>query len=112
MFLAPVAYVAHALLTGVSCALVAALPTRAGFNFSAGLVDYVLSFKAPHALNVFMLLAIGVAFAVIYYVVFRVLITKLNLKTPGREDDDLEAEKSAVLANNDYTAVAKIILMM
>ena len=110
MFLAPVAYVAHALLTGVSCALVAALPTRAGFNFSAGLVDYVLSFKAPHALNVFMLLAIGVAFAVIYYVVFRVLITKLNLKTPGREDDDLEAEKSAVLANNDYTAVAKIIL--
>ena len=110
MFLAPVAYVAHALLTGVSCAIVAALPTRAGFNFSAGLVDYVLSFKAPHALNVFMLLAIGAVFAVIYYVVFRVLITKLNLKTPGREDDDLEAEKSAVLANNDYTAVAKIIL--
>ena len=110
MFLAPVAYVAHALLTGVSCALVAALPTRAGFNFSAGLVDYVLSFKAPHALNVLMLLAIGVVFAVIYYVVFRVLITKLNLKTPGREDDDVEAEKSAVLSNNDYTAVAKIIL--
>ena len=110
MFLAPVAYVAHALLTGVSCAIVAALPTRAGFNFSAGLVDYVLSFKAPHALNVLMLLAIGVVFAVIYYVVFRVLITKLNLKTPGREDDDLEAEKSAVLSNNDYTAVAKIIL--
>ena len=110
MFLAPVAYVAHALLTGVSCAIVAALPTRAGFNFSAGLVDYVLSFKAPHALNVLMLLAIGVVFAVIYYVVFRVLITKLNLKTPGREDDDVEAEKSAVLSNNDYTAVAKIIL--
>ena len=110
MFLAPAAYILHAVLTGVSCTIVAALPTRAGFNFSAGLVDYVLSFKAPHALNVFMLLAIGVAFAVIYYVVFRVLITKLNLKTPGREDDDLEAEKSAVLANNDYTAVAKIIL--
>ena len=110
MFLAPAAYLAHAVLTGISCTVVAALPTRAGFNFSAGLVDYVLSFKAPHALNVFMLLAIGVVFAVIYYVVFRFIIVKFNLKTPGREDEDLEAEKSAVLANNDYTAVAKIIL--
>ena len=110
MFLAPAAYLLHAVLTGISCTIVAALPTRAGFNFSAGLVDYVLSFKAPHALNVIMLLAIGVVFAVIYYVAFRVIITKFNLKTPGREDDDLEAEKAAVLANNDYTAVAKIIL--
>ena len=110
MFLAPAAYLMHAVLTGVSCTIVAALPTRAGFNFSAGLVDYVLSFKAPHALNVAMLLAIGVVFAVIYYVAFRFIITKFNLKTPGREDDDLEAEKAAVLANNDYTAVAKIIL--
>ena len=55
MFLAPAAYLLHAVLTGISCTIVAALPTRAGFNFSAGLVDYVLSFKAPHALNVFML---------------------------------------------------------
>ena len=110
MFLAPAAYLLHAVLTGISCTIVAALPTRAGFNFSAGLVDYVLSFKAPHALNVWMLLAIGVVFAVIYYVAFRFIITKFNLKTPGREDDDLEAEKAAVLANNDYTAVAKIIL--
>ena len=110
MFLAPAAYLLHAVLTGVSCAIVAALPTRAGFNFSAGLVDYVLSFKAPHALNVAMLLVIGAAFAVIYYFAFRFIITKFNLKTPGREDDDLEAEKAAVLANNDYTAVAKIIL--
>ena len=110
MFLAPVAYVAHALLTGISCAVVAALPTRAGFNFSAGLVDYVLSFKAPHALNVAMLLVIGAAFAVIYYFAFRFIITKFDLKTPGREDDDIEAEKAAVLGNSDYAAVAKTIL--
>ena len=110
MFLAPVAYLVHAVLTGVSAAVVAALPTRAGFNFSAGLVDYVLSFKAPHALNVLWLLGIGVVFAVIYYVVFRFIIVKLDLKTPGREDDDLEAEKAAVLANNDFTQVAAIIL--
>ena len=110
MFLAPAAYILHAVLTGVSCTIVAALPTRAGFNFSAGLVDYVLSFKAPHALNVAMLLAIGVVFAVIYYFAFRFIITKFNLKTPGREDDDIEAEKAAVLGNSDYAAVAAIIL--
>ena len=110
MFLAPAAYILHAVLTGVSCAVVAALPTRAGFNFSAGLVDYVLSFKAPHALNVAMLLAIGVVFAVIYYFAFRFIITKFNLKTPGREDDDIEAEKAAVLGNSDYAAVAAVIL--
>ena len=110
MFLAPAAYILHAVLTGVSCTIVAALPTRAGFNFSAGLVDYVLSFKAPHALNVAMLLVIGVAFAVIYYFAFRFIITKFNLKTPGREDDDVEAEKAAVLGNSDYAAVAAIIL--
>ena len=110
MFLAPAAYLLHAVLTGISCTIVAALPTRAGFNFSAGLVDYVLSFKAPHALNVFMLLAIGAAFAVIYYFAFRFIITKFDLKTPGREDDDIEAEKAAVLGNSDYAAVAAIIL--
>jgi PTS system N-acetylglucosamine-specific IIC component len=108
MFLAPALYVIHALLTGVSCAIVAALPTRAGFNFSAGLVDYVLSFKAPLVLNPFFLLAIGAVFAVIYYVVFRFAITKFNLKTPGREDD--EDETKVTLANNDFTAVAAIVL--
>ena len=45
-----------------------------------------------------------------FYVVFRFAITKWDLKTPGREDDDEEAEKSAVLANNDYTQVASLIL--
>ena len=108
MFLAPALYAVHALLTGVSCALVAALPTRAGFNFSAGLVDYVLSFKAPMVLNPLYLLAIGAAFAVIYYVVFRFAITKFNLKTPGREDD--EDETKVTLANNDFTTVAAIVL--
>jgi PTS system N-acetylglucosamine-specific IIC component len=108
MFLAPALYVVHALLTGVSATIVAAMPTRAGFNFSAGLVDYVLSFKAPHAQNVLLLLAVGAVFAVVYYVVFLFFIKKFDLKTPGREDD--EDETKVVLANNDYTAVAKVIL--
>ena len=108
MFLAPGLYLVHALLTGVSCAIVAALPTRAGFNFSAGLVDYVLSFKAPLVLNPLFLLAIGAVFAVIYYVMFRLVIVKFDLKTPGREDD--EDETKVTLANNDFTAVAAIVL--
>lgn len=67
--------------------IVAALPIRAGFQFSAGFVDWFLSFKAPFAENPLLLIPIGLAFAVVYYVVFRVLIVKLNLKTPGREGD-------------------------
>ena len=109
MFLAPVLYVLHALLTGVSMAVVALLPARAGFNFSAGLIDLVLSFKAPFALNPWMLIPIGLVVGVIYYIVFRIVIVAMDLKTPGREDDDVD-ESKVQLANNDFTDVAKIIL--
>ena len=109
MFLAPALYVAHALLTGISMAVVAALPVRAGFNFSAGLVDWILSFASPMALNPLYLLGIGLVVGVIYYLVFVVMIKKFDLKTPGREDDE-DDDSNAVLANNNYTEVAKIIL--
>ncbi|HCR40021.1 MAG TPA: PTS glucose transporter subunit IIBC [Lachnospiraceae bacterium] len=111
MFLAPGLYLIHALLTGLSVFIVALLPTRAGFNFSAGLVDYVLSFKAPMALNPWLLLPIGLAFGVIYYAVFRFAIVKFNLKTPGREDDEYgEEEMKATLANDNYGEVAAAIV--
>ena len=84
MFLAPGLYVVHAVLTGISVAVCAALPVRAGFNFSAGFVDWFLSFKAPFAENPIWLLGIGVIVAIIYYIVFRFAIKKFNLKTPGR----------------------------
>lgn len=109
MFLSPVLYAVHALITGVFAAICAMLPVRAGFNFSAGLVDWVLSFKAPMAMNPLLLIPIGLACAVVYYVVFRIMIVKLDLKTPGREDDD-EAEMKIELANNDFTAMASIIM--
>lgn len=109
MFLAPGLYVVHAGLTGVSAFVCTLLPVRAGFNFSAGFVDWFLSFQAPMAENPIMLIPIGLVFAVIYYVVFRIVITKFNLKTPGREDDDDE-ELNVKLANNDYTQVAAVIL--
>lgn len=109
MFLAPGLYVVHALLTGVSAAVCAMLPVRAGFNFSAGFVDWFLSFKAPMAQNPIWLIGIGLIFAVIYYVVFKFAITKFNLKTPGREDDE-NGESKAKLSNNNFTEVASIIL--
>ena len=57
-----------------------------------------------------MILPLGAAAFIVFYVVFRFAIVKFDLKTPGREDDDLEAEKAAVLANNNYTEVAAVIL--
>lgn len=111
MFLAPVLYVIHAVLTGISAFIVALLPARAGFNFSAGLVDFILSFKAPMAVNPWLLLPVGLGFGVVYYAVFRFCITKFNFKTPGREDDDVtDEEMHATLANNDFTKVAGAIL--
>ena len=110
MFLAPGLYVAHAVLTGISVGIVAALPIRAGFQFSAGFVDWFLSFNAPFAMNPLLLLPIGVVFFGIYYVVFRFMITKFDLKTPGREDDDTAAEMNIEIGNSDYAAMAQVIL--
>jgi PTS system N-acetylglucosamine-specific IIC component len=90
MFLAPALYVVHAALTGISLAIAAFFHWTAGFSFSAGLVDFVLSSRLPLANQPFMLLLQGLVFAVIYYVLFRFLITKFNLATPGREEDTEE----------------------
>ncbi len=108
MFLAPGLYLVHALLAGITAGITVALPIRAGFSFSGGAVDMVLSSFTPLAQNPWLLIPIGVVVGVIYYVVFRFVITKFNLKTPGREDDDDETQ--VVLANNDFTQVARIIL--
>lgn len=109
MFLAPGLYLIHAILTGISVAISAAFGWMAGFGFSAGFVDFVLSSRLPMANLPWMLLLQGLVFAVIYYVIFRFVITKFNLKTPGREDDE-EDEKQVILANSNYTEVAKKIL--
>ena len=106
MFLAPGLYVVHAALTGVSAIVCTLLPVRAGFNFSAGFVDWILSFKAPMAENPLWLIPIGLVFAILYYVVFRFVITKFNLKTPGREDDDDELSEN-VAVSGDMNELAK-----
>ncbi len=85
MFVAPVLYVIHAALTGLSVFIAASMQWIAGFGFSAGLVDMVLSTRNPLAVNWWMLIPQGLVFFAIYYVVFRFTIQKFNLMTPGRE---------------------------
>ncbi len=79
-------YVIHAVLTGTSLALVNALGIKDGFGFSAGAIDYLLNFRI--ATMPLLLIVIGLGYAVVYYVLFRFVITRWNLRTPGREDDD------------------------
>jgi PTS system N-acetylglucosamine-specific IIC component len=85
MFVAPVLYFIHAVLTGISVFIAASMHWIAGFGFSAGLVDMVLSSRNPLATHWWMLIPQGLVFFVIYYVVFRFTILKFNLMTPGRE---------------------------
>ncbi|ANZ18458.1 PTS transporter subunit EIIC [Streptomyces noursei] len=90
MFIAPVLYAIHAVLTGVSMALTWALGMKDGFGFSAGAIDYLLNLGI--ASNPWGLALVGLCFAAVYYVVFRFAITKFNLPTPGRESDEELAE--------------------
>ncbi|MDY0395757.1 N-acetylglucosamine-specific PTS transporter subunit IIBC [Virgibacillus halophilus] len=101
MFLAPALYVVHAILTGLSLFIAATFHWTSGFGFSAGLVDYTLSFINPLANKPYMLIIQGLVFAVIYYFLFRFLITKFNLKTPGREDEQEVAEEDNVPGASD-----------
>ena len=110
MFLAPALYVVYAALYGIFTVITVLVGFRAGFCFSAGATDLIFSASLPAAKNTWMIIPLGVAAFIVFYVVFRFAITKFDLKTPGREDDDLEAEKKVELGNNDYTTVAAIIL--
>ncbi|MGW0813744.1 PTS transporter subunit EIIC [Streptomyces viridiviolaceus] len=86
MFIAPVLYAIHAVLTALSLAITWAFGVHAGFTFSAGFIDYALNWNL--ATKPWLIIPIGLVFAVIYYVVFRFAITKFNLPTPGREPEE------------------------
>ncbi|MFC6088546.1 PTS transporter subunit EIIC [Saccharothrix lopnurensis] len=95
MFVAWPLYVIHAVLTGTSLAISNALGIRDGFGFSAGAIDYLLNFGIAE--KPLLIIVLGLVYAVIYYFLFRFVITKWNLKTPGRdEDEDPEADASVV----------------
>lgn len=110
MFLAPALYLIYALLYGVFTVITTLVGFRAGFSFSAGATDLVFSASLPAAANTWMIIPLGIAAFIVFYVVFRFAIVTFDLKTPGREDEDLEAEKNVVLSNNNFTEVAKIVL--
>ena len=88
MFVAPVLYVLHALLTGISAFVTIALGMRHGFTFSSGLIDYLLNFGI--ATNPILLLIVGVVFGVAYYFVFVAVIRAMDIPTPGREPEIVE----------------------
>lgn len=90
LFVAPLLYAIHAVLTGVSMAVTWAIGVKDGFSFSAGLIDYVINWSL--ATKPWLIIPIGLAFAVVYYAIFRFAITKFNLQTPGREPEELEEE--------------------
>ena len=111
MFLAPVLYLVYAILYGIFTTITVALGFRAGFSFSAGLTDLVFSSQLPLAQKTWLIIPLGIAATVVFYLVFRFAIVTFNLKTPGREDDaDNAEEMKAVLSNGDFTEVAKVIL--
>ncbi|WP_375189246.1 PTS N-acetyl glucosamine transporter subunit IIABC [Serratia quinivorans] len=97
MFLAPLLYLVHAILTGISLFVATLLGIHAGFSFSAGAIDYVLMYNLPAASkNVWMLVLMGLVAFAVYFVLFSVIIRAFNLKTPGREDasDDVVAPEA------------------
>ena len=109
MFLAFPLYIVYSLLYGIFTVVTVALGFRAGFCFSAGATDLIFSASLPAAAKTWLIIPMGIAAFVVFYFVFLFAIKKFDLKTPGREDDQ-ENETKIELANDDYSAMAQIIL--
>lgn len=107
MFLAPVLYLAHALLSGVALAVCTTLGVKSGFGFSAGFIDYALNLGI--STKPWLIIPIGLVFAVIYYFVFVFVIKKFNLPTPGRAEQE-ESSSLTGLGNKELSIKAAEIL--
>lgn len=112
MFVAPVLYLIHALLTGISLIIASSMKWIAGFGFSAGLIDLVLSTRNPLATQWYMLIVQGIVFFVLYFVIFNFAIQKFNLKTPGREDDDTDEIEVTVSSSKNASYADKALLLL
>ncbi len=95
MFTAPALYAAYALLYGLFSWASAAIGFRAGFAFSGGLTDLIFSASLPAAQKTWLILPLGAAAFALFYLVFRLMITGLDLKTPGRGDPEEDAKEAA-----------------
>ena len=109
MFVAFPLYIVYALLYGIFTTITVALGFRAGFCFSAGATDLLFGAALPAANNYWVIIPMGIAAFVVFYLVFLFAIKKWDMKTPGREDDQ-EGELTIELANDDFTSMAAIIL--
>ena len=109
LFVAPMLFLAHAVLTGLSLFVSALFGWLAGFGFSGGFVDFILSIRVPYSTNWWMLIALGIVYFFIYYFVFTFLIKRFDLQTPGREKDTA-AEMTVTLSGDDYPGIASVIL--
>jgi PTS system N-acetylglucosamine-specific IIC component len=104
MFLAPVLYVIHALLTGLSLAICSALGIHLGFTFSAGAIDYVLNYGL--STRGWWAIPIGLVYMVVYYGLFRFFIRKFNMATPGREPAAADEQVDSFAAGGFVSPVA------
>lgn len=102
IFVAPILYVIHIILAGLAFPICILLDMRDGTSFSHGLIDFVVLSGNSH--NLWLFPVVGLCYALIYYTIFRVLIVKLNLKTPGREESDSEK----VAESDDQMAVSLV----
>jgi len=107
MFLAPLLYAVHAVLTGLSMVIMDLLGVRLGFGFSAGLFDYVLNYGL--ATRPLLLLPVGAAYFAIYYFAFRLCIVRFDLKTPGREIDAVEHPIGANAADGQAAGLVRAL---
>lgn len=114
MFLSPVLYFIHAVLTGISMAIAYVLNIHLAFSFSSGLMDYLLYFGKGK--NPLLLILMGIVVFIIYYFLFVFFIKKFDLKTPGREDEDVfdstnsKEEGAKGSLDNNLTNIASGIL--
>ena len=111
MFLCFPLYVVYAALYGIFTIVTYYVGFRAGFCFSAGATDLLFSSSLPAAANTWMIIPLGIAAFVVFYLVFRFAITKFNLMTPGREDEDVEETSASAAAGDDkFAALAAAVL--
>jgi len=106
MFVAPLLYLIHAVLTGISMFVIYSLGWIAGFAFSAGAIDMILSSRVVFAVNWFLIPLFGILYFFVYFFVFTFFIKKFNLKTPGREDDIGEEEMKIEVGRSDWSVMA------
>lgn len=107
MFLAPLLYLIHAIFTGISLVITTILPVRMGFGFSAGFIDLFLNWNNPMAQNPWMIFILGIFWFFVYYIIFRFIIVKFNLKTMGREE---ELEAAHAVNTNSFVEQARGII--